>query len=280
VLASLRFCRPPHPSRECAAQPARAAFPSRRLARVRRAPLLPALACGLSLSALAPRPVAAQARPGDLVGVVVNAQTRGPIEGAVITLRFTAKSARTDSAGRFQLLGVGAGAGLLEVRALGYRMLSQGVKLAEGETFADTLEMEPVAIELPEVLVEAPANNDWRSPAAFDHRRAKGGGYFITEEQIRQQHPLSLADLLRTVPGVTTACNYFGCHVWMNRTARACAPEYYLDGYPATFATGPNFPIQAIRGIEIYPDAFSAPIELQRLELRCGVIAIWTNMGR
>jgi hypothetical protein len=242
--------------------------------------LLPVLAGGVCLSALAARPVDAQARPGDVTGVVVNAQSRGPIEGAVVTLRFTGRSARTDSAGGFQLRGVEPGAGLLQVRALGYRMLSRGIRLAEGETLADTLEMEPVAIELPEVLVEAPANNDWRSPAAFDRRRAKGGGYFITEEQIRQQHPNSLADLLRTIPGVTTACNYFGCHVWMNRTARACAPEYYLDGYPATFATGPNFPIQAIRGIEIYPDAFSAPIELQRLELRCGVIAIWTSMGR
>jgi hypothetical protein len=212
--------------------------------------------------------------------VVVNAQTRGPIEGAVVTLHFTGKSARTDSAGRFRLLDVEPGAGLVQVRALGYRMGSWSVKLAEGETLADTLQLEPVAIQLPDVVVEAPPNNDWRSPAAFERRRARGGGYFITEEQIRQQHANSLAELLRTVPGVTTACNYFGCAVRMNRSPRPCAPEYFLDGYPATFATGPSFPIQAIRGVEIYPDAFSAPIELQRLELRCGVIALWTKMDR
>jgi hypothetical protein len=213
--------------------------------------------------------------------VVVNGTTREPVEGAVVTLRFTGKSARTDSAGGFHLADVGAGAGLVQVRAVGYRLGSWSVRIAEGETVADTLELEPIPIELAEVLVEAPPDaNDWRSPAAFDARRAKGGGYFITEEQIRQQHPLSVADLLRGIPGVTTICSGRGCAVAMNRSARPCAPEYFLDGYPATFATGPNFPIYGIRGIEIYPDAFSAPIELQRLELRCGVIAIWTRMER
>jgi hypothetical protein len=221
----------------------------------------------------------AQPNTSAIRGVVVNRQTRAPVEGALARLTFTDKSATVDSSGRFELTGLHPGAGLLQVRAVGYRIGSWAVRLSAAEALSDTFELEPVAIQLAEVLVPGRPDDDWRSAAGFEARRHKGGGYFVTEEQIRQQKPLTLVEVLRTVPGVMTGCNYNGCQVRMTRSPRPCSPEYFLDGYPATFATGPNFPIQGIRGIEIYPDAFSAPIELQKIELRCGVIAIWTRMG-
>jgi hypothetical protein len=184
-----------------------------------------------------------------------------------------------DSAGRFELTGLRPGVGLLQVRAVGYRVGSWAVRLSAEQVMSDTFELEPVTIQLSEVVVPGRPDDDWRSEAGFEARRRKGGGYFVTEEQIRQQRPLTLVEILRTVPGVMTACSMNGCQVRMSRSPRPCSPEYFLDGYPATFATGPGFPIQGIRGIEIYPDAFSAPFEFQKIELRCGVIAIWTRMG-
>jgi hypothetical protein len=233
----------------------------------------------LWLAGLTAAPGAAQDRTSAIRGVVVNRQTRAPVEGALARLTFTDKSATVDSAGRFELSGLRPGVGLLQVRAVGYRVGSWAVRLGGAEAVSDTFELEPVAIRLSEVVVPGTPDDNWRSEAGFEARRRKGGGYFVTEEQIRQQRPLTLVEVLRTIPGVNAGCNYNGCQVRMSRSPRPCSPEYFLDGYPATFATGPNFPIQGIRGIEIYPDAFSAPIELQKIELRCGVIAIWTKMG-
>lgn len=231
------------------------------------------------VTALMAVPAAAQQNSSAIRGVVVNRQTRAPVEGALARLTWTDMSATVDSSGRFELTGLRPGVGLLQVRAVGYRIGSWAVRLAAQQALSDTFELEPVAIQLAEVLVPGRPDEDWRSPAGFEARRRKGGGYFVTEEQIRQQRPLTLVEVLRTVPSVMTGCNYNGCQVRMSRSPRPCSPEYFLDGYPATFATGPNFPIQGIRGIEIYPDAFSVPIELQKIELHCGVIAIWTRMG-
>jgi hypothetical protein len=232
------------------------------------------------MASVAPQSLAAQARPGAVVGVVVNAQTREPVEGALVSLRFSVSSARTDSAGRFELPGIAPGPGLMQVRAIGYKVGSWAVRLAEGDTVRDTLPLEPVPVELSDITVNAARDNDWRSADGFERRRAQGDGYFVTEEQLKQQRPLTLVEVLRTVPGVSTQCDYHNCKVWMTRTARGCTPEYFLDGFPASFATGPTFPIEHIRGIEIYNDVFSAPIWLQRPNMQCGVIAIWTDMNR
>jgi len=123
-------------------------------------------------------------------------------------------------------------------------------------------------------------NTDWRSAEGFERRREKGEGYFITEKQIDEQHALTLVELLRQVPGVYAFCGGSkGCAVLMLRSTPPCSPEYFLDGFPASLAVGPDFPIQGIRGIEVYDDPFSAPIEFQKNDLRCGVVAIWTKMG-
>lgn len=222
----------------------------------------------------------AQQPAASIVGHVVDRQTRAPVQGAHVRLTWTEKSAIADSAGRFELAGLVPGMGLLQVRAIGFRIGSWSVTLASGSVVADTFELDAVPIELSELVVPAKPSEDWRSPEGFERRRHRGGGYFVTEEMIRQQRPTALVEVLRTVPGIDTNCNIRGCVVRMVRSTRGCSPEYFLDGFPATFATGPEFPIQAIRGIEVYPDEFSVPIEFQRIGLRCGLIAIWTRMER
>jgi hypothetical protein len=234
----------------------------------------------LLMAGLPPIRAVAQRGAASIVGYVLNQQTREPIQGANVRLTWTRHAATADSAGRFALVDLPPGAGLLQARAIGYRVGSWAVTLGQGTALTDTLELEAVPIELSELTVPGKPSDDWRSTAGFEERRRKGGGYFVTEEEIRQQQPLTLVEILRTVPGVVASCNYSGCNVRMSRSPRPCSPEYFLDGYPATLAVGPLFPIQGIRGVEIYPDAFSAPIELQKIELRCGVIALWTRMDR
>jgi hypothetical protein len=244
--------------------------------RARRA----ACAALVVLAGLSVGRAAAQRPTSSISGVVLNRQSRTPIEGALVRLRWTGRSVAVDSAGRFELRGLAPGTGLLQIRAIGYQIGSWAVNLAENSVLADTFELDPVPIVLTPLLVPTNPVDDWRSPEGFEQRRRKGGGYFITGEQIKQQAPLTLVEVLRTVPGILTSCSHFRCAAVMQRSTPPCSPEYFLDGFPATIATGPDFPIQSIRGIEVYGDEFSTPIEFQRFGLHCGVIALWTEMRR
>lgn len=237
-------------------------------------------AAGCLLLGLLTARAQAQRPTASIVGHLVDRQTHSPVEGAHVRLTWTGRSAIADSAGRFELKNLAPGMGLLQARAIGYRIGSWAVTLAEGSEVSDTFELDAVPVELSELLVPGEPNQDWRSPEAFERRRKRGGGYFVTEQMLEQQRPNSLVEVLRTVPSVQTSCNIRGCIVYMARSTRGCSPEYFLDGYPATLATGPEFPIQAIRGIEVYPDEFSVPVEFQRVNLRCGLIAIWTRIDR
>ena len=231
--------------------------------------------CALLLC-LGATPLAAQG-VGSLGGTLLSRTSREPIEGARMTVLGTALVTSTDSAGRFEFLGVPAGVRVIQARAVGYAIASWVVQLAAGQAFQQELEMEGHAVEVPGVTVTGARRDDWRSEAGFEERRRRESGFFITREDIANRSARTIVDLLRTVPGVSAVCRYQdNCQVRMNRSTRQCMPEYFLDGFPATLSTGPTFPINQIRGVEVYRSEFEAPFEFQRAGLRCGVIAIWT----
>ncbi len=152
------------------------------------------LGAAAALSLLAPGPLIPSARAqgnatASIVGHLVDRQTRSPVQGAHVRLTWTGRSTTSDTAGRFELKDLVPGIGLLQARAIGYRMGSWAVTLAEQSEVSDTFELESVPVELSELVVPARPDDDWRSPAAFEARRRKGGGYFVTEEMLRQQRP-------------------------------------------------------------------------------------------
>jgi len=211
-----------------------------------------------------------------LAGSLVDRTSRLPVEGARVAVLGTGLGASTDPDGRFELANVPSGVRVLQFRAIGYAVGSWMVDLRDGQVLRQIFEIEARAIQLDSVTVTARENTGWRSESGFDERRAHHIGFFLSRQDIQQRQATTAADLMRVVPGLWTNCNPRGCIVRMQRGTRMCQPEYFLDGYPATFATGPNFPIQQIRGVEIYRDRFETPAEFQRPNLQCGVIAIWT----
>ncbi len=232
-----------------------------------------AVALSMALAAQA----AAQA-PARVGGVVLDGENRRPVAGVRVAVLGMSESATTDSAGRFELVRVTAGVRVLQARAIGYLVGSWLVDVSEGQTFRGTFELEPSAVAVEGVTVTADAATNWRSEAAFERRRADGNGVFIGREDIRRRRPATIADLMRGVPGLITTCTSRGCTILMGRSTRQCRPEYFLDGHPATFATGANFPINVtgIRGVEVYRSEFEVPSEFQKINLRCGIIAIWS----
>jgi len=165
-----------------------------------------------------------------------------------------------------------------EARALGFRQQRWPVVLPVGLTVERVFEMEPVNIALDTVHVAAPEDRNWRSVSAFEMRRRRGIGFFITQEMIDERQANSITDLLQTVPGVMGTCRGGRCDIQMMASGQNCRPEFFLDGYPATNATGWDFPARTIGAVEIYRSIFEVPPEFQRSNLRCGVIAIWTRM--
>jgi hypothetical protein len=232
---------------------------------------------------LATRGLAQRARGGDLICHIVNKTTREPIAGVHVQLVGTRVAAFTDSAGTIAMRGLPSGTPIsFQARAVGFRMASFEITLPSGTQIERVLELDPQAIGLDTVVVATTPTNNWRTINGFELRRTRGIGYFITKEMIDERQANILRDLLVVVPGVLTSCRGPGgsCQVQMLASGKNCTPEWFLDGFPATQAVGPDFPIQRIRGIEVYRSIFEVPPEFQRAELRCGVIAVWTNMER
>lgn len=218
---------------------------------------------------------------GDLSGRIVNGLTREPIPGARVQLVGTRVAAFTDTAGGFAMQGLPSGHAIsFEARAVGYRMGRFELTLPAGIAVDRVFELQPVTVALDTLSVATAPNTNWRSIDAFESRRRRGIGYFITKEIMQERQANSVKDLLVMVPGVWTSCRGITCEVQMLASGKNCVPEWFLDGHPASNAVGPDFTAQRIRGIEVYRSVFEVPPEFQRLNLRCGVIAIWTDMDR
>jgi len=220
----------------------------------------------------------AQQAPATVAGTVRNRETSSPVEGVRIQVLGTSLITTTDSAGRFFIPQVPPGVRVLQARAIGYAVASWLVHLDEGRTITHALELEPRVYELPGVTAVGNRGETWRSEAGFLARRDRGIGFFITREDIAQRNARTLTELMRNVPGVMTTCNYFRCTIQMSRSSRFrnCSPEYFLDGFPASFATGPDFPLNQIRGVEVYRSETEVPSEFHTPNQFCGVIAIWS----
>ncbi len=217
---------------------------------------------------------------GAVIGQVISRQTRAPVSGALVFFLGSASPATSDTSGRFQHTGLTPGVHVLQVRAPGYATASWPVELAEGEVVEHLFEMDvEEGYELPPVVVEGKPTESMSRFEGFERRRVRGVGHFITREEIERRQAATLSDLLRNVPGVNTACSVAGCEVRMARSPRRCRPEYYLDGFPASLATGPNFPARGIKAVEIYNSPVETPPEFQRPNLVCGIVAIWTKSG-
>lgn len=236
-----------------------------------RFPFVLGLAVALELPASA---TAAQQATASILGRLVERETRAPIQGATISLLGTGAQTRSDSAGRFRYTGLPPGAHGLEVRAIGYMKGAWLVRLDEGEELHHDFELDVLSYEVPGVVVEARGQL-----GEFERRRASGMGYFLTGDEIERRHAMTLTDLMRGVPGVQTSCGRGSCVIQMSRLPRGCRPEYYLDGFRASFSVGPDFPITGIYGIEVYRTASETPVEFRKPELRCGVIVIWSRMS-
>jgi hypothetical protein len=65
----------------------------------------------------------------------------------------------------------------------------------------------------------------------------------------------------------------------MDRAPRGCAPEFVVDGFPATNSTSADMDIVGVVGIEIYRTLSETPMQFLSAHNTCGTIVIWTRSG-
>jgi hypothetical protein len=211
-------------------------------------------------------------RLGSIIGTV-RTSSQGPfLEGSRVTLVGTLLVTTTNARGEFAFQGITPGKYVIQASAIGFATLSSPIEVKALETLEIEFEVDPEAARLPDVNVtEAP-----NLPAEFVRRKSEGGGRYFTRADIERRHPNSVAELLRTVPGMRVECRGVECRAMFNRAPRNCPPAYFIDGAPAhpsfIWLQTPN----DLDGVEVYSGPAETPPELNRYS-SCGAIVLWTR---
>lgn len=235
----------------------------------------------ISASALLAGTAAAQTQRGSIAGVVRDSGGRG-IAGAQLGIVSTDIRATSDSIGRYMLGGVWPGTVRVSVRRLGFTPETAAVVLASGAAVSRDFALKVMAITL--AAEEVHVDPTRGKMGAFNARKARGVGSFITREEIEKRQPSSLSELLRYLPGVGVTQKMAGepQPVHMQRsvsttTTGACTVKLYVDGHPYENGNLDDFSPNAVEGVEVYRSAAEIPADFRNRDATCGVIAIWTR---
>jgi carboxypeptidase-like protein/putative zinc finger protein len=138
---------------------------------------------------------AANARPAQVLGRVLDAATGAPVAGAIVSMDTARVSARTDSAGKFQLQPVPLGNQTVSVRAMGYQQAQHPVAVAASDTVQLAFALQKSALALQQVVVTGTA-----ASAQQDRRDAQGApreaerSKAVGQEGARLSRPSSRAE--------------------------------------------------------------------------------------
>ena len=219
---------------------------------------------------------------GSILGKVT-AENGIALAGASVEVEGTKLRTLTDDQGAFRVTGLPPGQASLQVKRLGFRPDSVSVQVpADG--FAELNIRLPVAAEnLTPVMVRARRlNYTGRLAGYYERLERRNSGIFITRQQIDEDHPRTLSQLLQRVPGVTMVRLRAGA-TGVRLRDRTCAPLIWLDGnaLPAGEIDLDSFHPTSLQGIELYLGSTSAPLKymLGRDMSNCGTILLWSRGG-
>jgi hypothetical protein len=219
---------------------------------------------------------------GTIAGVVRDSAGAG-LAGVRVAVAKTGIQTVTDDSGTFKLSGLPAGPVALEVRRLGYLAATVTVTLADGESRELALVLAQSAESLAPLEVTDAAVPGKMS--AFNARRSRGVGTFITRHEIERRQPSKVSELLRYVNGVYVPQDNSDMReaaVGMRRAAGVtaqsnCVVQLYVDGHYYPGGRVDDFRPVEVEGIEIYRSASEIPAAFRGRDSMCGVIAIWTR---
>jgi hypothetical protein len=169
-------------------------------------------------------------------GVVTDAVTDQPVFGMELSVNGNTVAV-SDLAGRFAIpsIAVQWGANHIAFRRIGYSRAAAELWTAQDTTdFNLEIKLDPVPLLMPEVVVEGERTVYYFSRLReFERRRRRGSGHFLTRQDIADQDPAYLSDMLARLPGVSVSPSVSGRYtIQMMRQGRRCSPAYFVDGIP------------------------------------------------
>lgn len=260
--------------------------------------LLAALpAAGQQSSTGLPRPSQLARLPATPAGVIDGAVTDtalAPLAMVEVSVLRTSLRLFTSRGGRFRISDVAAGHYIVIVRRIGFRPISQLVEVRENDTLHLVYELEPLPKNLLDT-VRIIAERTSRDLQEFEVRRIQGVGEFLTREQVARRGSVELVDLLRGFRSISIASdptkgigvpeqiayNRRDFGNFLTQGPGTCPMQVIVDGAPMPGAfdlsLGPR--VSEIAGIEVYAGPSTVPPRFQGIDLRCGLILIWTRVG-
>jgi hypothetical protein len=230
------------------------------------------------------------AQEGAIAGTVRDTAAR-PVAGADITVRPGQHRARSDSAGKFVITGLGADHYTVRARKIGFAPTTNDVSLSNAGRVDISLVFDQTMPMLDTIKVIAGAACPEWSLDGFVCRRKGGGGLFLDYTDIDDKDALYTADLFRDIKGFHTSVRstrYGPIRVVESSPPWGCITEL-VNGRPITPAIRfPELPTDLI-AMEVYARPDSVPSEYQKYTWpngsitrsgRCSVIVYWTLRAR
>ena len=191
----------------------------------------------------------------------------------------------TGASGFFRFeLEAGTEAVHLQAQALGFLTFFDGpVPLDAAAPVEVELRLQPAPITLDSLSVSVERRVRSLEENGFYSRERLGAGFHIDRTAIqRQVSAIDLADVLRTIPGVSVG-NQGQVTFQGARSVQGCDPNVYLDGALVVSALAPD-PFWArnlidpseVEGVEVYRRTAEVPVQYSASGV-CGVVLIWSR---
>jgi hypothetical protein len=234
---------------------------------------------------------------GTLIGTVRAADSGEPLEGAVLQLVGTDRTATTSASGHFRLGGLPGGAVRVTARYLGYASDTARLSLRRSALTVADFRLATRAIPLRELSVQVERSiRNAQVKGFYERMERAAGGHFAGRQKIEDY---GLRGALERMPSVhismcrqsKTGMVIVGCYnVSLGRAAGlgglpmggpTCSPTFYVDGHrvskDAFVDMMQTLPPEATEGVEVH-EASNVPPQYGGSGIGgCGVLMLWTH---
>jgi len=253
-----------------------------------------ALIAGLVLSqAISPSGVGAQAARGQLLDmgagtpIVLARVTLVDADGHAVVFTIT------DTEGGFLLVAPEPGEYWIRAESSFHEDYSDGpIQLAAADTVSLAFGLEPLPVELEELVVEAERRSPRLVLEGFYERKEAGIGWYIDRDRIRSRPGRPVSEIIALLPNVKLVRDgMFGGREPVFRRLQfgsfrgpssACYPQVFLNGM--LLSIGGSVPggldrisLNNMEAIEVYESRAHLPARFSGAFARCGTIVLWSR---